>query len=262
MSATGFIPNTIPNSTGQARTACSIGRSDGGPPRRTARPAGAAMPARTQAGTAGGEPAQPPAVIRVLLVEPMSLLRTALATVLSAEADMEVVAQLATVDDLAMVAPAKRPNVAVVDIDRLTAEQAGALITLDSALPGCAVLALARRDASGPSRRALSFGMAALVDKDTAPHQLAQYIRRVARGERVVDPRLAAAAMSASRNPLTPRERDVLRAAAAGLPSPEIAASLRLSAGTVRNYLSAIIRKTGARNRLEAVRFAEKAGWL
>jgi two-component system response regulator DesR len=192
----------------------------------------------------------------------MSLLRTALAAVLSAEDDLEVVAQLATLDELTAEGPAMLPDVAVVDLDQVSLDEAGALTTVGTALPGCAVLALARRDPSGRLRRALSYGVPALVDKDTAPRQLVQYIRQVARGERVVDPRLAAAAVSAARNPLTPRERDVLRAAAAGLPSSEIAASLRLTAGTVRNYLSSIIRKTGTRNRVEAVRIAEKAGWL
>jgi two-component system response regulator DesR len=100
------------------------------------------------------------------------------------------------------------------------------------------------------------------VGTDTAPHQLTEYVRRVAAGERVIDPVLAVAALSAPHNPLTAREREVLRLAGTGSSSAEIAARLHLSAGTVRNYLSAIMHKTGARNRLEAFRIAEEAGWL
>jgi two-component system response regulator DesR len=101
-----------------------------------------------------------------------------------------------------------------------------------------------------------------LVGKDALPSRLADCIRRIAKGERIIDPSLAVVALRAPRNPLTTREREVLDIMAAGLPSAEIAAQLDISAGTVGNYISTIIRKTGARNRLEAVRIAEEAGWL
>jgi two-component system response regulator DesR len=101
-----------------------------------------------------------------------------------------------------------------------------------------------------------------VVGTEAAPCELVRGIRRLARGERVIDAGLAVAMVAAPRSPLSPRELNVLSVAASGVPSAEVAAELHLSTGTVRNYISAILRKTGARNRLEAVRLAEGAGWL
>jgi two-component system response regulator DesR len=129
-------------------------------------------------------------------------------------------------------------------------------------MPGCGVLALTSVRPAGPVRRLLASTVQGVLGKDTEPFQVAQAIRKVARGDRVIDPALAVAAMLVSQGPLTPRELDVLRVAAEGVPTAEIASRLHLSCGTVRNYVSSALRKTGARNRLEAARIADDAGWL
>jgi two-component system response regulator DesR len=201
-------------------------------------------------------------MFRVLLVEQTNLFRAALAAVLSKEDDLDVVAQLGRITETELIARAVRPDVAVIDIDLLTDENAAIAGRLNEALPDCAILALAGPDLTEAVHEALDSHVRGFVGKDTPPSQLAQYIRQVAAGERVIDPTLAVAALSAPRNPLTAREREILRIAASGVPSAEIGAQLYLSAGTVRNYLSAIMHKTGARNRLEAVRIAEEGGWL
>jgi two-component system response regulator DesR len=105
-------------------------------------------------------------------------------------------------------------------------------------------------------------GVSAFLVKDSPADKLAQAIRRVLAGEKVIDPDLAAAALADGLNPLTPRERDVIVASADGATIAAVAAQLYLSEGTVRNYLSACIQKTGARNRAEALRIASERGWL
>ena len=199
--------------------------------------------------------------VRVLLIERMNLLRGALACVLSAEGDLDVTAAVADLAEATPIARAIRPDVAVVDIDLLPDGVAG-IQRLEEALPGCATVVLADRGSTSALRTALATHVDGLVSKDALPSRLADGIRRVARGERVIDPALAVAALRAPRNPLTAREREVLRVLAMGLPSAEIAAKLDLQLGTVCNYVSTIIRKMGARNRMEAVRIAEDSGWL
>jgi two-component system response regulator DesR len=201
-------------------------------------------------------------VIRILLVEPMSLLRGALGAALSIEDDLDVVAELARIDETILMAQAVRPDVAVIDINAFAGDAFAVVYELDRALPGCATLMLADVDCLGELPAMLDARVRGFVGKDITPRRLAQYIRQVARGERVIDPTLAVAALSAPRNPLTSREREVLRVAALGLPSAEVAGRLHLAVGTVRNYMSVILRKTGGRSRLEAVRIAEEAGWL
>ncbi|OLB75298.1 MAG: hypothetical protein AUI14_21350 [Actinobacteria bacterium 13_2_20CM_2_71_6] len=202
-------------------------------------------------------------MIRILLVEQMTLLRGALAVVLSAEEDMEVVCELAGIDDVVNMARSIEPDVAVIDIDLFAGGALAIAHELNEAIPDCAVLVLASGDSPGTLRSALDAHVRGFIGKDTAHGQLARYIRRVADGEKVViDPLLAAAALGARRNPLTSREREVLREAASGVPFAEIATQLHLSVGTVRNYMSSIIRKTGGRNRWEAVHIATDAGWL
>ena len=201
-------------------------------------------------------------MIRVLLVEPMSLLRGSLAAVLSAEADLTVIAALARIEQALSIGGTARPHVAVLDVDLFANGALPLAKQFNRALPECATLILSDVDRLIAMRGALDPYAHGFVSKDTAPGELAQYIRRVAKGERVIDPTLAAAAVWAPRSPLTGREMDVLRVAASGLPSIEIARHLHLSVGTVQNYLSTIIRKTGGRNRLEAIRIAQDAGWL
>jgi two-component system, NarL family, response regulator DesR len=192
----------------------------------------------------------------------MTLLRRALAAVLCAEEDVEVTGEAATVPEALCVLHTARPDAVVVNVDLLTDPDGAALRQLDRALPGCPTVALVDAATPGVARRELASRVRGFVCTNTAPDQLAGYLRRVAAGERVIDPALAVAVWCAPHNPLTTRELDVLRIAAKGLLSAEIAAALHLSTGTVRNYLSAIMRKTNTRNRLEAVRAAETAGWL
>lgn len=203
-----------------------------------------------------------PRVVRVLLIERMNLLRGALALVLSAEGDLDVSAAVADIAEAVPIAKAVRPDVAVVDIDLLPGCGSAGVQQLADALPGCPTLVLADLGSPHHLRIALATQVDGLVSKDALPGRLADCIRRVARGERVIDPTLAVAALRAPRNPFTAREREVLVILALGLPSAEIAARLNLQIGTVGNYVSTIMRKTGARNRLEAVRIAEDSGWI
>jgi two-component system response regulator DesR len=202
-------------------------------------------------------------VIRILLVEQMALFRGALAFVLSVEEDMEVICDLAGIDNVVNMARAVQPDVAVIDIDLFAGGAVAVVQELNETAPECAVLVLASGDSPGTVRGALDTHVRGFIGKDTVPSQLVGYIRRVANGEPVViDPDLAVAALGARRNPLTAREREVIRQAASGVPFAEIALQMHLSVGTVRNYMSTIIRKTGGRNRWEAVHIATHAGWL
>jgi two-component system response regulator DesR len=201
-------------------------------------------------------------VIRILLVEPMNLLRGALAATLSLEEDLEVVADLGALDQALDMARAVPPDVAVVNIALLAGDGLATIARLTAEQPDCATLALAGPDDSGLLNRAVGLRIDGIVGTQAAPCELVRGIRRLVRGERVIDASLAVAMVAAARSPLSPRELNVLSVAASGVPSTEVAAELHLSTGTVRNYISAILRKTGARNRLEAVRLAEGAGWF
>ena len=201
-------------------------------------------------------------MIRILLVEPMNLLRGALAATLSLEEDFAVVAELGCLGAALDMAGAVRPDVAVVNVGLLAGDGLGQFTRLSAEQPGCATLVLAGPDVPGPLHRALDVHVRGVIGTHAPPCELVRGIRRLARGERVIDAGLAVAMVAAPRSPLSPRELNVLSVAATGVPSTEVAAALHLSTGTVRNYISAILRKTGARNRLEAVRLAEGAGWL
>lgn len=200
-------------------------------------------------------------MIRVLLAEDQGMMRGALATLLDLEPDLEVVAQVPSGDQVVATALEARPDVALLDIEMPGLDGIAAAAELRTALPGCKVLILTTFGRPGYLRRAMEAGASGFLVKDGPAEQLAEVIRRAVEGERVIDPGLAAAALSAGPNPLSPRERDVL-AAAGGATVAEVAGSLFLSEGTVRNYLSAAIQKTGARNRIEAARIAERNGWL
>jgi two-component system response regulator DesR len=154
------------------------------------------------------------------------------------------------------------PDVAVVNIALLAGDGLRTIARLNAEQPGCATLVLAGQDAPGRLSRAMDGHVRGVVGTQAAPCELVRDIRRLARGERVIDASLAVAMVAAPRSPLSSRELDVLSVVASGAPSHEAAAKLHLTAGTVRNYISAILRKTGARNRLEAVRVAEAAGWF
>ena len=200
--------------------------------------------------------------IRVLLAEDQAMIREALAALLSFEDDIEVVAQVGRGDEVTPAALASKPDVALLDIEMPGMDGLTAAAALSQASPGTKIVILTTFGRPGYLRRAMEAGASAFVVKDSPADRLARTIRQVLSGQRVIDPELAAAALSEGASPLTRRERDVLAASHDGATIAEIAATLFLSEGTVRNYLSACIQKTGARNRAEALRVAEERGWL
>jgi two-component system response regulator DesR len=200
--------------------------------------------------------------IRVLLAEDQGMMRGALALLLGLEPDIEVVAEVGDGASVVQTAVRERPDVALLDIEMPGIDGLTAAAELRRRLPGCKVLILTTFGRPGYLRRAMEAGASGFLVKDGPVEELAAAIRRVLAGERVVDPALAAAALSAGPNPLTERERDVLAAAVDGSTVADIAARLHLSESTVRNYLSAAIGKTGSRNRIEAVQVARQQGWL
>jgi len=201
-------------------------------------------------------------VIRLLLADDQNLVRTALATMLDLEDDFQVVAQVARGDEVVRLALETEPDVALIDIEMPGMDGLAAAAALSHELPGCRLIILTAFARPGYLRRAMEAGASGFVVKDAPAEQLADAVRRVAQGQRVVDPGLAAATLAGGASPLTGRERDVLVAARDGATVADIAGKLFLSEGTVRNYLSAAIAKTGTRNRVEAVRKAEEKGWL
>jgi two-component system, NarL family, response regulator DesR len=201
-------------------------------------------------------------VIRLLLADDQELIRSAFAALLALEPDFEVVASVARGDEVVPAALAHRPDVALLDIEMDGIDGLAAAGALSAQVPECRALMLTTFGRPGYLRRAMESGARGFVVKDAPPARLADAIRRVAAGERVVDPALAAETLAYGESPLTARERDVLVAARAGTTAAEIAETLFLSEGTVRNYLSAAIGKLGSRNRAEAIRTAERQGWL
>ncbi|KEF17679.1 MerR family transcriptional regulator [Streptomyces rimosus] len=200
--------------------------------------------------------------MRLLLAEDQSMVREALAALLGLEPDLEVVAQAARGDEVVAAAREQPVDVALLDIEMPGISGLDAAALLRAEFPKLKVVILTTFGRPGYLRRAMECGADAFLVKDAPAAQLADAVRRVLRGERVIDPALAAAALADRANPPTDRECDVLRAAADGSTNAEIAAALQLSQGTVRNYLSTAIQKTGARNRAEAVRTAGDKGWL
>ena len=201
-------------------------------------------------------------MIRVLMAEDQGMVRGALATLLSLEPDIEVVAQVARGDEVAAAADSSAPDVALLDIEMPGATGLDAADELRRALPDCRILILTTFGRPGYLRRAMESGAAGFLLKDTPAGELAAAIRRAVAGERVVDPGLAAAALSQGDSPLTPREHEVLLASREHATVAELAGALYLSPGTVRNHLSSAMQKLDARNRAEAVRVAEEKGWL
>jgi len=200
--------------------------------------------------------------IRVLLAEDQAMIREALAALLSFEDDIEVVAQVGRGDEVTPAALASKPDVALLDIEMPGMDGLTAAAALQAAQPSVKIVILTTFGRPGYLRRAMEAGASGFVVKDSPADRLARTIRQVLSGQRVIDPELAAAALTEGASPLTPRERDVLAASQDGATIAEIAAALYLSEGTVRNYLSACIQKTGARNRTEALRVAQERGWL
>jgi two-component system response regulator DesR len=200
--------------------------------------------------------------IRILLADDQTLVRSALAALLELEDDFDVVAQVGRGDEVVAAARDLHPDVALLDIEMPGLDGLAAAAALTQEVPACRVIIVTTFGRPGYLRRAMESGALGFVVKDAPAEQLADAIRRVSRGLRVVDPGLAAATLAGGVSPLTGRERDVLVAARDGATVADIAGRLFLSEGTVRNYLSAAIAKTGVRNRVEAVRVADERGWL
>jgi two-component system, NarL family, response regulator DesR len=201
-------------------------------------------------------------VIKLLLADDQALVRGALAALLAVESDLEVVAEVGRGDEVVGAALEEKADVVLMDVEMPGLDGIAATAALRKALPSCRVLIVTTFGRPGYLRRAMEAGASGFVVKDTPARQLAEAVRRVHAGLRVVDPALAEESLVSGASPLTARETEVLRAARGGDTVADVAAVLHLSEGTVRNHLSAAIGKTGARNRAEAVRLAEDRGWL
>lgn len=200
--------------------------------------------------------------INILLAEDVHMIRGALIALLQLEPDLRVVASVERGDTIVSTALEVRPDVAVIDVDLPGMDGLTAAAELHEQLPSCRSLILTSLGKPGTLRRAMSAHVSGFLLKDSPPDQLASAVRSVARGGRVVDPQLALTAWDYPDNPLSRREMEVLRLAARGADAAEIAGCLYLTNGTVRNYLTSIVGKLGARNRVDAIRIAEEAGWI
>ncbi|ETK31367.1 response regulator transcription factor [Microbispora sp. ATCC PTA-5024] len=201
-------------------------------------------------------------MIRILVAAHLPLVRRGLVASLDGESDLEVVADVGSGEDIVPAALDARPDAAVIDTDLPGVDGLSAAARLGEKVPRCRVMVLSGQPNPGHVKRAFAAGVLGYMSIQVGPEQLADGIRRITSGRRVVDSDLAVAALEAADNPLTRRELDVLRLAAAGARSKEIAAELSLSVGTVRNHLTRVLYKTGARNRVDAVRIASDSGWI
>ncbi|WP_036316430.1 response regulator transcription factor [Microbacterium sp. B24] len=200
--------------------------------------------------------------IRIVLADDQAMLRGALAALLDLERDMRVVGVAGDGDEALRIVKAERPDVCLMDIQMPGRDGIEATLGIRAASPRTRVLIVTTFARPGYLRAALDAGAAGFVVKDASVEHLADAVRRVHAGLRVVDPQLAEASLFDGANPLSERERQILRLAADGRDAPAIAAEVYLSAGTVRNNLSAAIGKLGASNRAQAVRIAQDKGWL
>ena len=201
-------------------------------------------------------------MIRILLADDQHLVRGALAALLGRQEDFEVVASAADGVEAVAAAVELRPDVALLDIEMPRLDGISATAAIRVKAPTVRVMILTTFGRPGYLRRAMDSGAAGFMVKDAPPDRLADAVRQIHAGRTVVDPALAVASLSSGPSPLTEREADVLRAAENGGTVSDIARGLKLSEGTVRNYLSAAIGKTGARTRAEAARMAREHGWL
>jgi two-component system response regulator DesR len=201
-------------------------------------------------------------VIRLLIADDQALVRGALSALLSLEGDIEVVAEVGRGDEVVAAALDSAPDVALLDIEMPGIDGIAAAAELRRALPACRIVMVTTFGRPGYLKRAMQAGASGFVVKDTPATQLADAVRRVNGGQRVVDPALAADSLTQGDSPLTERETDVLSVARAGGSISDIARILHLSEGTVRNHLSSAIGKTEGRNRADAARIADSNGWL
>jgi two-component system response regulator DesR len=201
-------------------------------------------------------------VIRILLADDQALVRGALAALLDLEADIEVVAQVGRGDEVVAAARSSAAQVCLLDIEMPGLTGLEAAERLRTELPEVRSLIVTTFGRPGYVRRALDAGAAGFLVKDTPARELADAVRRVHAGLRVVDPALATESLMSGPSPLTSREAEILLLALDGSPVAVIAARAHLSVGTVRNHLSAAIGKTGASTRVEAARLAQSNGWI
>lgn len=204
----------------------------------------------------------PPAALRVILVDDEHLIRSALATMLSLEEDLEVGGEAGSVADGVRLAGAERPDVAVVDLQLPDGDGLELCERIAEVSPATRCLVLTSHARPGYLKRALAQGVLGFLPKTTSAEQLARAVRAVAAGRRAIDPELAAETISSGDSPLTPREADVLEFAADGAPVEQIARRAHLAPGTVRNYLSSAQAKLQAANRHEAAAIARRQGWI
>lgn len=200
--------------------------------------------------------------MKLLLAEDQTMFRTALASLLALEPDIEIVAEVERGDAIIAAARQAAPDVALLDVELPGMSGIDAITGLLEELPACTVVVLTTFGRPGYLKRALEAGAGGFLLKDAPVEQLAQHIRTAVSGTVVVDTELAASALSTGQNPLTAREREVLAASGYGATIREVAAQLHLSSSTVRNYLTTAIGKTGVKNRVTAARIAEGNGWL
>ncbi len=200
--------------------------------------------------------------IRVMLADDQALVRGALAALLELESDLTVVVQVGSGDAVLQAALEYRPDVILMDVEMPGMDGIAATAAVRGVLPQIQVLIVTTFGRPGFLRRGLQAGASGFVVKDTPAAELADAVRRVRQGLRVVDPHLATESLVAGETPLTKRESEVLLAAKAGGTVADVSKRVFLSEGTVRNHLSAAIGKTGARNRAEAVQIADGNGWL
>jgi two-component system response regulator DesR len=201
-------------------------------------------------------------MIRLLLADDQALVRGAMAALLDMEPDLTVVAEVGRGDEVVAAARDNAADVALLDVEMPGLDGVAAARELHRQVPGCRVLMVTTFGRAGYLRQAMAAGANGFIVKDTPARQLADAVRRVHQGLRVVDPALAAQSLAQGDSPLTDREADALRSARDGGTVADIARDLHLSEGTVRNHLSSAIGKTGARTRAEAVRLAVDNGWL
>ena len=201
-------------------------------------------------------------MIRLLLADDQALVRGAMAALLDMEPDLKVVAEVGRGDEVVGAVKANEVDVALLDVEMPGMDGVAAARAVRAAAPACRILMVTTFGRAGYLRQAMAAGAGGFIVKDTPARQLADAVRRVHEGLRVVDPALAAQSLAQGDSPLTDREADVLRSARDGGTVADIARDLHLSEGTVRNHLSSAIGKTGARTRAEAVRLAVDNGWL
>ena len=201
-------------------------------------------------------------MIRLLLADDQALVRGAMAALLDMEPDLKVVAEVGRGDEVVGAVKANEVDVALLDVEMPGMDGVAAARAVRAAAPACRILMVTTFGRAGYLRQAMAAGAGGFIVKDTPARQLADAVRRVHEGLRVVDPALAAQSLAQGDSPLTDREADVLRSARDGGTVADLARDLHLSEGTVRNHLSSAIGKTGARTRAEAVRLAVDNGWL